>query len=99
MRRRAGTYLAAVVFAVPFLLPFYLLLRNAFMTQAELGALDWSWWPSSPSLQGFRDAFANESVPLGRALVNSTIVAVVSRRWPRCSPRCAGTRSRASGSR
>jgi multiple sugar transport system permease protein len=78
MRRRTGTYLAAAVFALPFLFPFYLLLRNAFMTQAELGALDWSWWPSSPSLQGFRDAFSNDSVPLGRALVNSTIVAVVS---------------------
>jgi multiple sugar transport system permease protein len=71
-------FLASVVFAIPFVLPFYLLLRNAFMTQAELGALDWSWWPAHPSFQGFTDAFANTSVPLGRALLNSTIVAVVS---------------------
>ena len=78
MKKRYGSYLAAVVFAVPFLFPFYLLLRNAFMTQAELGALEWSWWPSSPSFQGFTDAFGSSSVPLGRALVNSTVVAVVS---------------------
>lgn len=75
---RVGTYLAGIVFAIPFLFPFYLLLRNALMSQQELGGLDWAWWPSEASLQGFRDAFANTSVPLGRALVNSTIVAVVS---------------------
>ena len=78
MKRRTGSYVAAVVFAIPFLFPFYLLLRNAVMTQAELGALEWSWWPSEMSFQGFTDAFGNSSVPLGRALVNSTIVAVVS---------------------
>jgi multiple sugar transport system permease protein len=77
-RARLGTYLAAVVFAVPFLLPFYLLVRNSLMTQAELGALEWQWWPSSINLDGFRDAFGGGTVPLGRALVNSTIIAVVS---------------------
>jgi multiple sugar transport system permease protein len=79
-RRRfsTGAYLASVVFAVPFLLPFYLLIRNAFMTSAELGALEWQWWPSSLNLQGFRDAFDSDSVPLGRALVNSTLIAVIS---------------------
>lgn len=75
---RVGTYLAGIVFAIPFLFPFYLLLRNAFMTQAELGGLDWTWWPNQFTFQGFTDAFNNPSVPLGRALVNSTIVAVVS---------------------
>lgn len=75
---RVGTYLAAIVFAIPFLFPFYLLLRNSLMTQQELGGLDWVWWPSQISLQGFKDAFGNSNVPLGRALLNSTIVAVVS---------------------
>jgi len=75
---RVGSYLAAVVFAIPFLLPFYLLLRNSLMTQAELGALEWRWWPEKINLQGFVDAFDNSTAPLGRALFNSTMVAVVS---------------------
>lgn len=78
MKGRTGTYLAAAVFAVPFLLPFYLLLRNAFMTNAELNALEWTWWPDDVTLQGFRDAFDDPSVPLGRSLLNSTLIAVVS---------------------
>ncbi|MBE1491887.1 carbohydrate ABC transporter permease [Plantactinospora soyae] len=73
-----GSYLAAVVFAVPFLLPFYLLLRNSLMTQAELGALEWHWWPEKISFTGFTDAFDNSTVPLGRALLNSALVAVIS---------------------
>lgn len=75
---RWGSYLAALVFAVPFLLPFYLLLRNSLMTQAELGALDWRWWPEEVSFAGFTDAFANDTAPLGRALLNSTLIATVS---------------------
>jgi multiple sugar transport system permease protein len=75
---RVGTYLAAVVFAIPFLLPFYLLLRNALMTQAELSALDWAWWPEEINLGGFTDAFDNTTAPLGRALANSLIVATIS---------------------
>jgi multiple sugar transport system permease protein len=78
MSRRVGTYLAAAVFAVPFLLPFYLLLRNSLMSQAELGGLEWHWWPEHPSLKGFTEAFTNDTAPLGRALLNSTIIAVVS---------------------
>lgn len=75
---RLGSYLAATVFAIPFLLPFYLLLRNSLMTQQELAGLDWVWWPNTITLQGFTDAFTNTTVPLARALLNSTLIAVIS---------------------
>lgn len=79
MRRlRLGSYLAAVVFAVPFLLPFYLLVRNALMTKRELGSLEWRWWPEEITFQGFADAFSNPAVPLANSLWNSTVIAVVS---------------------
>ncbi|MGI5152130.1 carbohydrate ABC transporter permease [Plantactinospora sp. CA-294935] len=77
-RARIGSYLAAVVFAVPFLFPFYLLLRNSLMSQAELGALEWRWWPERIDLTGFTDAFDNSTAPLGRALLNSALVAIIS---------------------
>jgi multiple sugar transport system permease protein len=75
---RTGAYLSAVVFAIPFLLPFYLLIRNAFMTKAELGGLDWKWWPEQIGFQGFVDAFSSQSVPLLNALWNSTLISVIS---------------------
>jgi multiple sugar transport system permease protein len=75
---RIGTYLAAVVFTVPFLLPFYLLIRGAFMTQSELAGLDFHWWPQQLSVSGFTDAFANTTAPMGRALLNSTLIAVIA---------------------
>jgi multiple sugar transport system permease protein len=75
---RAGTYLSVIVFAIPFLLPFYLLIRNALMTQSELSGLDFQWWPEQMSFSGFTDAFTNSTAPLGRALVNSTLIAIVS---------------------
>ncbi|MEO3791641.1 carbohydrate ABC transporter permease [Nonomuraea sp. B10E15] len=77
-RRHPGSYAAAIVFAVPFLLPFYLLIRNALMTRRELGSLEWRWWPEEISFQGFADAFGNEAVPLAHALVNSTLIATIS---------------------
>lgn len=76
--RRIGTYLAAVVFAIPFLLPFYLLVRNSLMTREELGALTWTWIPQEITLQGYRDAFASMTVPLAQSLGNSLIVAGIS---------------------
>lgn len=77
-RYRPGTYVAAIVFAIPFLLPFYLLIRNSLMTREELGALTWTWWPEELTLQGYRDAFASTTVPLGDSLINSIIVAGVT---------------------
>ncbi|MGC5010793.1 carbohydrate ABC transporter permease [Streptosporangium sp. DT93] len=76
--RNLGSYLAAVVLAVPFLLPFYLLLRNALMSKRELGSLEWHWWPETVSLQGFADAFGNEAVPLAHALWNSMLISAIS---------------------
>ncbi|MEW9555349.1 carbohydrate ABC transporter permease [Nonomuraea sp. NPDC050783] len=77
-KRHLGSYVAVIVFAVPFLLPFYLLLRNALMTKRELGSLEWTWWPEHISFQGFADAFGNDAVPLAHALGNSMLIATIS---------------------
>ncbi|MGW2148343.1 carbohydrate ABC transporter permease [Nonomuraea bangladeshensis] len=77
-RSRLGSYAAVVIFAVPFLLPFYLLVRNALMTRRELGSLDWHWWPETVTFQGFADAFGNDAVPLAHALGNSTLISAIS---------------------
>jgi multiple sugar transport system permease protein len=77
-RLRIGTYAWVIVLAIPFLVPFYLILRSALMTKAELRGMDWKWWPDSPTFQGFVDAFGNGAVPLAHALQNSLLVSVIS---------------------
>ena len=70
-------YLVLVVLAAAFLLPFYLLLRNAFATQQEIASAQWVWWPRDVSPDGLRRLFANSNLGLSRALVTSAVVAVV----------------------
>ncbi|WP_168582766.1 carbohydrate ABC transporter permease [Gephyromycinifex aptenodytis] len=70
-------YAALSIAALFFLIPFYLLVRNAFMTQAEMTAPEWQWVPQHWSLDNFRDLFANPAVPMSRALLNSVVVSFV----------------------
>ena len=63
--------------AVLFLVPFYVLLRNAFATPQELAAARWVWIPSEINTESLRELFANDNVQMARSLLNSLIVAVV----------------------
>ncbi|MEB8336967.1 carbohydrate ABC transporter permease [Streptomyces endophyticus] len=74
----AVTYLGLCLMAVVFLIPFYVLLRNAFMTTPEVTATDWHWLPSSLSLDNFTSLFDNPERPFGRSIVNSLVIAVIS---------------------
>lgn len=79
-RHTAGAtarYAALIVATILFLIPFYLLFRNAFMTQAEMTAADWQWLPARWSLDNVRGLFADPAVPMARSLVNSVVVSVV----------------------
>jgi multiple sugar transport system permease protein len=73
----AARYVVLIILAVLFLLPFYVLLRNALATSPELAAPRWVWVPADPSLDSLRTLFANENVQLARSLLNSFVVAVV----------------------
>jgi multiple sugar transport system permease protein len=63
--------------AALFLLPFYVLLRNAFSTQQEMASAQWQWIPDNLTWDNLRALFANDSVRMGRSLINSAVVAVV----------------------
>lgn len=81
MRGRTGEVVARYVvlglLAALFLVPFYVLLRNAFATPRELASASWVWFPADPTLDNLRRLFANESVAMAKSLVNSGVVAVV----------------------
>jgi multiple sugar transport system permease protein len=66
------------VLSVIFLLPFYIMLRNALMTRQQVSSPDWSWLPDPLSWVNFGDLFADASVPMAHSLWNSFLVAVVT---------------------
>jgi multiple sugar transport system permease protein len=75
---RAANLVILSVLTVLFLIPFYLILRNALATDAEITAPGWMWFPSSPSWENIPDLFNDPAVPMARSLLNSAVVAVAT---------------------
>lgn len=70
-------YSALIVAAILFLIPFYLLLRNALSPETELSRRVWRWWPHQWEWSNFTRLFDNREVPMLRGMMNSAVVAVV----------------------
>ncbi|MFH8747537.1 carbohydrate ABC transporter permease [Streptomyces rimosus] len=78
-RVRTGRALRAVIvtiLAVLFLIPFYLLVRNGLATEQDITAPDWTFFPRDIQWSNLTDVFADPNLPLARALLNSTLIAV-----------------------
>lgn len=75
---RTANLVILSVLAVLFLIPFYLILRNALATDAEITAPGWMWFPSSPSWENIPNLFNDPAVPMARSLLNSAVVAVAT---------------------
>ncbi len=76
---RTGSVLRYVVLVgatVLFLTPFYLLLRNALSTDADITSPNWKFVPQTLRWSNFTELFDDDSVPMLRSLVNSIVVAV-----------------------
>ena len=73
----AWRYALVTALAVVFLLPFYLIVRNALMTQPEItNGNAWLWWPATPQWGNVRKLF--DEYPMGTGLRNSAILAAVN---------------------
>jgi multiple sugar transport system permease protein len=68
-------WIALCIAAVVFLIPFYLLIRNALGTNDDIGST--KFFPSSPQWHNFTDLFTDSDIGFGRAMANSAIIAVV----------------------
>ena len=68
--------LALGLAALLFLIPFYLLVRNALMTNVEFNGVDWNWLPRTWQWRNLTALFSNPEVPMARALLNSAVIAV-----------------------
>jgi multiple sugar transport system permease protein len=69
-------YAALVVATVLFLLPFYLMLRNALATDREITGVDWTIFPSSLRWGNVAEVFEDSSTNFARSLFNSAFIAV-----------------------
>ncbi len=70
-------YAALVAATALFLVPFYLILRNALMLERDLGSPDFHFLPPTWNFANFTDLFTNPAIPMARSLLNSAVVAVV----------------------
>ncbi|MFI8435247.1 carbohydrate ABC transporter permease [Streptomyces sp. NPDC079020] len=61
-----------------FLMPFYLMLRNALMDAQGLASPGWTWWPSTMHFENFTSLFSDPALSMGRALANSLLIAAIT---------------------
>ncbi|GAA2894624.1 MULTISPECIES: carbohydrate ABC transporter permease [Streptomyces] len=72
-----GLYIATGIAGLLFLIPFYLIIRNALMTDPEITGEEWKWFPTSIQWSNFSEPFDDVTVDFARSLWNSVVVAVL----------------------
>ena len=70
--------LLLLLLVVVFLVPFYLIARNALMTDEQITSPHWIWLPGAPQWSNFAKLFTDPAAPMLTGLVNSAIIAVVT---------------------
>ena len=68
-------YVALIILALIFLLPFYLIVRNSLSTEADLTSPHWTFFPTSLHWDNFKTLFTD--IPMSTGLKNSAIIGVV----------------------
>jgi multiple sugar transport system permease protein len=72
-----GLYIATGIAALLFLIPFYLIVRNALMTDPEITGENWKWFPTSIQWGNITEPFNDVTVDFAQSLWNSVVVAVL----------------------
>jgi multiple sugar transport system permease protein len=73
---RVLLYGVLIILALIFLLPFYIMVRNAFMTDPEITSPAFQFWPSTMQWGNFAELFSDPDVPILTGLRISGIMAV-----------------------
>ncbi|MFC9126079.1 carbohydrate ABC transporter permease [Streptomyces sp. NPDC057099] len=72
-----GLYIATAIAALLFLVPFYILVRNALSTDAEITGENWKIFPTDIQWGNLSELFTDETVPFAQSLWNSAVVATL----------------------
>jgi len=80
--RASGTaavarWIAVAAAVVLFLLPFYLLLRNALSSETDITSSSWTFFPKVLHWSNISGLFNDGTVPFARSLANSAVIAVL----------------------
>lgn len=67
-----------LLLALLFLIPFYLIVRNALSTNAQITSFDWVWLPSPTRWENFTRLFSDPDIPMRTGLLNSFVIASVT---------------------
>ncbi|MFD2078418.1 multiple sugar transport system permease protein [Actinopolymorpha cephalotaxi] len=74
---KIARWAALLVTTLVFLVPFYLIVRNALSTDADITAPGWKVFPSALQWGNIAELFNDSEVPMARALWNSAVVGVL----------------------
>lgn len=70
-------YSVLIVLALLFLLPFYVIFRNAFSTSQNITSAEWNWLPDQLDLTNLDLLLANDSIGIVAAMWNSAVMAIL----------------------
>ena len=70
-------YASLIILAIIFLIPFYLIVRNAFSTDLQITAPQWTFWPATLHFENIQELFNDPAVPFLSGLDNSAIISVL----------------------
>lgn len=68
-------YAIAILIAFMYLIPFYIIARNALMTKVEVSSFDWIVWPEQAQWENVVNLFNDPLAPMATGLKNSAIIA------------------------
>lgn len=72
-------YVLLIALMVIFLVPFYIIIRNSLMTEAEITAFDaWQWLPESPQWGNYADVFDDQAISMATGLRVSALLAGIN---------------------
>ncbi|WP_030338624.1 carbohydrate ABC transporter permease [Streptomyces sp. NRRL S-1022] len=72
-----GLYIATSVAALLFLVPFYLLIRNALSTDPEITGENWKFFPARIQWSNITEPFDDPTVDFGQSMWNSLVVGIL----------------------
>ncbi len=70
------TYLLLILLSIIYLIPFYIIARNALMTKQEVAQFDWLFWADSPQWANLTNLLNDPIANMKIGLKNSTIVSI-----------------------
>jgi multiple sugar transport system permease protein len=69
-------YALAIIISLVYLVPYYIIVRNALMTQGEIASFDWLFWAEQMQWENIVNLFNDPIAPIGVGLKNSAIIAI-----------------------